>query len=53
MTVNERLFTAGLLPAFDRAVRSRDSDRLRELLSEVFLSESDVDAVICSVLEKQ
>jgi hypothetical protein len=50
MTVNERLFAAGLLPAFDEAVAARDQDRLRTVLAEVFLLGADADAVIRSVL---
>jgi hypothetical protein len=52
MTVNERLFAAGLLPAFDAAVASRDEDRLRSLLGEVFLHDADADAVVRSVLAR-
>jgi len=53
MTVNERLFAADLLAAFDEAVRGRDPDRLRRLLSQVFLSDNDADAVIRSVLKPE
>ena len=51
MTVNERLFTAGLLAAWDAAVRSRNRDRMIELLNEVELSNqaaSISDAVLAN-----
>jgi hypothetical protein len=39
MTVNERLYEAGLLDAWDAAASSRNRDRLIELLGKVGLSE--------------
>lgn len=50
MTVNERLFAAGLLAAFDDAVAAGDEHRLRKVLAEVFLTGKDADAVVASVL---
>ena len=42
MTVNERLFAAVLIAAWDRAVENRDANVLRELLAKVELaSEAD------------
>ena len=38
MTVNERLYAAGLLDAWDAAAKSRDRNRMVELLNEVDLS---------------
>ncbi|WP_331011656.1 hypothetical protein [Sphingomonas sp.] len=35
MTLNERLFAAGLLPAFDEALASRDRVALAEMLTAV------------------
>ena len=35
MTVNERLFAAGLLVAFDRAARSHDRASMIEILASV------------------
>jgi hypothetical protein len=52
MTANERLFAAGLLPAFDAAVASGYEDRLRSLLGEVFLRVADAEAVVRSVLAR-
>ena len=41
MTVNERLFEAGLMDAFDAAVRARDRERIISVLMQVALSEED------------
>jgi len=40
MTVNERLYAAGLLDGWDAAAKSRDRRRMVELLCEVDLLES-------------
>src|SRR5262245_38627277 len=39
MTVNERLFTAGLLEQFDAAIDAGDRQRAMELLEQVAMSE--------------
>lgn len=44
MTVNERLYVAGLLDEFDRARRRRDRDRLVELLRRVEVEEPELTA---------
>ena len=41
MTVNERLYAAGLLEAFDAAVERGDKDEVIRLLQEVHLSPQD------------
>ena len=46
MTVNERLFAAGLLEAFDRAAARHDSAELARILKEAALSEADIQGVI-------
>ena len=48
MTVNERLFAAGLLAVFDDAARKRDRDKMIELLRrvEVETPEWSVDAIL-------
>lgn len=48
MTVNERLYTAGLLEVFDRAARSRDRAQMIEILSKVEVGSPDTtaDAII-------
>jgi hypothetical protein len=50
MTVNERLFAAGLLDEFDRAVRAGDVAALERILRKVQLSDENVAAVIKKVL---
>jgi len=44
MTVNERLFSAGLLETFDVAVGRRDRDTLIAILSEVALVDAETTA---------
>jgi hypothetical protein len=46
MTVNERLFAAGLLEAFDLAIKTRDETKLRHLLASVYLTKSDIDRIV-------
>ena len=46
MTVNERLFEAGLLDAYDQAVTSRNPERVRTILERVHIGESDIAAII-------
>ncbi len=41
MTVNERLYAAGLLDQWDRAAKSGDRKTMIELLTKVQLVESD------------
>jgi hypothetical protein len=50
MTVNERLFAAGLLGAFDAAVKAHDVARLRGLLSQVYLSHDEIEPILDEVL---
>jgi hypothetical protein len=50
MTVNERLFTAGLLEAFDDAARRRDRERLVDLLVQVELSRTDAESSVATLL---
>ena len=39
MTVNERLYEAGIMEEWDRATASRNGDRMIELLGKVELSD--------------
>lgn len=39
LTVNERLFAAGLLEEWDAAIRTSDRDRLIEILTKVYLAD--------------
>jgi hypothetical protein len=48
MTVNERLFSLGLLDDFDRRVENRDWDGLRSLLQQVNLTPNTIDQIIAS-----
>lgn len=41
MTVNERLFEAGLMANFEAAVRSKDRNRIISVLTMVQLSKDD------------
>jgi hypothetical protein len=48
MTVNERLFSRGLLDRWDAAARSRDRETMLQIMRDVEVSppESTVDAVL-------
>ena len=50
MTVNERLFVAGLMDEFDHSVRVRDVESLTRILREVQLDDEDIAAIITRVL---
>jgi hypothetical protein len=50
MTVNERLVVAGLSDDFDAAVAREDETAIRFILVQVFLTESNIDAIVRSVL---
>jgi hypothetical protein len=39
MTVNERMFVAGLLPEWDQAVLNKNREKLTELLKQVELAD--------------
>ena len=41
MTLNERLFEAGLMNRFDRAAKDRDGKEMVRILLQVSLSETD------------
>ena len=43
MTVNERLFHFGLMPAFDEAVRSRKLEAVIEVLRQAQFSQSQAE----------
>lgn len=49
MTVNERLWEAGIMDAWDTAAISRDRDRMIELLGQVELA-SQAEKIVDSVL---
>ena len=52
MTVNERLFSLGLLQEYDQAVSERDEPRLRGVLFKCFLGDANVEAIIKQQLKK-
>ena len=46
MTVNERLYVAGLMDEFDKAVQRRDSAEVRRILETVQLSEASIEPIL-------
>jgi hypothetical protein len=46
MTTNERLFEAGLIDSFDRAVEDRNEMKIREILKSVFVDEASIELII-------
>ena len=46
MTVNERLFDAGLFADFERAAHAHDTERVEELLAKVDLSAEGIQQVV-------
>jgi len=51
MTVNERLFEAGLLDAFDRAVRAADRAKIVEILIKVEIDAPEAARTADSILK--
>ena len=52
MTVNERLFAAGLLDDFDAAAAARDKAGPRSLLAAVHVPDPDIEAIVRTVLSR-
>jgi hypothetical protein len=52
MTVNERLYLAGLLDDFDKAAKQKNTAKLRSLLEKVHLSPENIDAIIKNELSR-
>lgn len=46
MTVNERLASAGLMQAFDEAIKSSDEVQIRMLLTRVEVDEQSIAAIV-------
>jgi hypothetical protein len=46
MTVNERIYEAGLLPEFDRAVRDRNTDKVISILKAVELTDLSISPIL-------
>lgn len=53
MTVNERLWVAGLMDAYDAAVAVRDHDQMAEILKKVYLDSGTIEAIIRFETEKK
>ena len=53
MTVNERLFAAGVIEEFDAAISRGDEEALRRILATLFLGESNVEAIVRQVLGRR
>jgi len=51
MTVNERLFHAGLLDNFDIAAKNRDQKAMMDILSKVELSESQAKETTDTIID--
>lgn len=46
MTVNERLYVAGMLTDYDKAVERKDVEAISEILRKVYLNEENIKAII-------
>jgi hypothetical protein len=53
MTVNERLWAAGLMESFDQAVARKDRVELQNILKQVYVPSRDAEVIINQVLEPQ
>lgn len=46
MTVNERLYVSGLMDEYDKAVKEKDAERVREILEKVDLTEANIKPIL-------
>lgn len=46
MTINERLYLSGLMDEFDKAVKDRDIERLRGILSNLELTNESIEPIL-------
>lgn len=47
MTVNERLYVSGLMNEFDKAVKDKDIERVKSILTEVDLTDEEtINAIL-------
>ena len=53
MTVNGRLWAAGLMESFDQAVARKDRVELQNILKQVYVPSRDAEVIINQVLEPQ
>ncbi len=51
MTVNERLYHAGLMNDFDKALAQKDKSRLKTILEKVYLSPEDIQFIFEQLLK--
>ena len=51
MTINERLFCAGLLSEFDSATKNRDRDKMIKILLKVGLSDTQAQETTDALLK--
>lgn len=52
MTTNERLFEAGLMDSFDRAVKDYDLDSIRSILRSVFVDDRSIQVIVNDLFNK-
>jgi hypothetical protein len=53
MTVNERLYVAGISDEFYAAAEKKDAVAMRTILNKLFLGEQNIEAILVSILEKK
>lgn len=46
MTVNERLYVSGLMDNFEKAVKEKNSNKVREILKSVGLDEESIRPIL-------
>ena len=46
MTVNERLYVSGLLKKFDKAVKEKNVDEIKQILRQVELADLSIEPII-------
>ncbi len=46
MTVNERLYVSGLMDDFDEAVKKKQSEKVRNILEKVELTEESIKPIL-------
>lgn len=46
MTVNERLWVSGLMPKFERAIKEKNVNKVRQLLEKVELTKENIDPIL-------
>lgn len=51
MTVNERLYLAGLMESFDKALAERNETEIKHILKKVYFSPEDREAITKQLLD--